>query len=86
MILFTAIGFVSVGTLISGVLLTFTGSIDQITEQGMGVLFSGIFIIFSIIIFLIFYPKWKFLLLDDENEEVEEEEGEETIEEVDEVE
>lgn len=72
-ILFPVIDIVSVGTAISGVFLTFTGSIDQIIGEGIGVLSLGIFSILSIIIAAILYPKWKFLLAEDENEEEEEE-------------
>ena len=85
-ILFTVFGFVSIGTLISGVLLTFTGSIEQITTYGIEVLVVGLMSILVIIIVLISYPKWKPLLLEDENEEDEEDEGDEKNEEIDEVE
>ncbi|MBD3192841.1 MAG: hypothetical protein GF308_19535 [Candidatus Heimdallarchaeota archaeon] len=82
-ILVPVIDIVSVGTTISGVFLTFTGSIDQITSEGIGVLSLGIFSILSIIIAAIFYPKWKFLLADDEDEEdeINEEDKEEDNEE-----
>ncbi|MFW9923078.1 MAG: hypothetical protein ACFFDW_07285 [Candidatus Thorarchaeota archaeon] len=79
-IFFTAIGFVSISTLISGVFLTFTGSIEQITSEGIGVFSLGIVSIVAVFIVLIFYPKWKSLLSKEEEEE-ENENGE--IEETD---
>ncbi len=71
---FTAIVFVSVGTLISGVLLTFTGSIDPIIDEGIGALSLGVFSIFAIILTFAFYPKWKFLLAEDDEEEIKDDE------------
>ncbi len=75
-IFFTAIVFVSVGSVISGVILTFTGSIDPITAIGIEVLAVGLIFILSIIITFAFYPKWKFLLAEDENEKETEEDEE----------
>ena len=69
--LFIGIGFVSLEALISGVFLTFTGSRDQIVTSGIELLALGIFSIVLIITVFIFYPKWKFILSDEENEEAE---------------
>ncbi|MHA1367469.1 MAG: hypothetical protein ACTSP5_13805 [Candidatus Heimdallarchaeota archaeon] len=58
MLLSPTIIFVSIGTLLSGIYLTFTGSIDQITSSGIGVFSVGLLFIGSLIIVFIFYPKW----------------------------
>lgn len=72
-VLVILISFIAIGTLISGIFLTFTGASDQITGSGIELLALGsISIVFLIIVF-IFYPKWKPVLLADENEEEEEE-------------
>jgi len=57
-----AIIFVSLGALTSGVFLTFTGSIEQITNNGIEVFIVGIMSLSFLIIVFIFYPKWKHLL------------------------
>ncbi|MHA1759573.1 MAG: hypothetical protein ACTSXA_03015 [Candidatus Heimdallarchaeota archaeon] len=69
MLLSPTIIFVSIGTLLSGIYLTFTGSIDQITSSGIGVFSVGLLFIGSLIIVFIFYPKWKFLLAEEEEEQ-----------------
>ena len=76
-LLFTIIGFISLEALISGIFLTFTGSIDPIVTSGIELLALGIFSIVVIITVFIFYPKWKFVLSDDELEEEDEKEKEE---------
>jgi hypothetical protein len=78
-IYFIAIVFVSVGTLASGIFLTFTGSIDPIIDEGIGVLSLGAISLLFIVSFIIFFPIWKSLLSEDEinekEEGIEEEEG-----------
>ena len=72
---FTTVGFVSVSTVVSGVFLTFTGSIEEITSNGIGVLSVGVISISALVFTFIFYPKWKFILLDEKIEEEEKEES-----------
>lgn len=60
----------TIATLLSGVFLTFTGSVEQITSQGIGVLFAGIFFLVTLIIIFSLYPKWKVLLIEGEDEQL----------------
>jgi hypothetical protein len=78
LIIFT---FIVLGTITSGIFLTFTGAIDAITDNGIGVLIVGI--IFSPILLVVYftYSKWKSFMLEyyeeEDNEEIDEEEEEE---------
>ena len=79
-ILVILISFIAIGTLVSGIFLTFSGSSEQITGSGIELLALGSFSIIFLIIVFVFYPKWKPVLFADENEEEENVEDEDKIE------
>jgi len=66
---------VPINTTLSGIFLTFTGSSDEIVEEGISVFFLGLTSILFLIILFMLYPKWKSLLSEEQNEEDDNEEG-----------
>ena len=75
LILLIVYGFVLSGVIVSGVFLTFTGAIDPIISEGIGLLSLGVVSLLITISFLIFLPKGKQSISENENEV---NEGEET--------
>ena len=75
LILIIAYSFVLSGVIVSGVFLTFTGAIDPIISEGIGLLSLGAVSLLITISILIFLPKEKLPISENENEV---EKGEET--------